>query len=101
MPSSATVVFSSKTYGLEAIKKAAYRFSHLAAVDIVPQGDEIICTLTFHRPVAADDEQQAINDFKVEVLDQDLRSTIAQETTPIRNAILAHAFSKTGLQDSE
>lgn len=39
--------------------------------------------------------------FRNEVLDQDLRSIIAKETEAIRNAVLAFAFSKTGLQDGE
>ena len=39
--------------------------------------------------------------FKNEVLDQDLRSIIAKETEATRNAVLAFALSKTGLQGSE
>jgi hypothetical protein len=35
------------------------------------------------------------------VLDQDLRASIARETEPVRNAVLALAFSRTGLQENE
>jgi His-Xaa-Ser system protein HxsD len=38
-----------------------------------------------------------VESFKKEVLDQDLRLKLKAETEPIRNLILAHAFSKTGL----
>jgi His-Xaa-Ser system protein HxsD len=47
------------------------------------------------------DIEAEINRFKNEVLDQDLRQTIANETVTMRNVILAHAFSKTGLQSNE
>jgi His-Xaa-Ser system protein HxsD len=38
-----------------------------------------------------------INKIKNEVLDQDLRDTLSQETANIRTLILANAFSNTGL----
>jgi len=34
-------------------------------------------------------------------LDQDLRETLKVETEPVRNLILAHAFSKTGIISHE
>ena len=51
--------------------------------------------------VTADECERIINDFKIEVLDQGLRARIAKETSASRNAILALAFSKTGLQGGE
>lgn len=41
------------------------------------------------------------NRFKTEVLDNDLREQIGEETAQIRTAVLAYAFSKTGLQDNQ
>ncbi len=38
-----------------------------------------------------------LENFKKEVLDQDLREKIAKETEEVRNLILAHAFSKTSI----
>jgi hypothetical protein len=40
-------------------------------------------------------------EFCNEVLDQELRETIAEETAGIRNLLLAQAFSKTSLIDPE
>jgi DNA-binding FrmR family transcriptional regulator len=45
--------------------------------------------------------EKAVRELQAEVLDQDLRATISRETEPMRNAILALAFSRTGLQGSE
>ena len=83
------------------IKKAAYRFSDILTVDIVPHGPDIECTLQFHKRLTDAESRAAIAAFKSEVLDQDLRVTIAKETEGIRNAILAYALSKTGLQSGE
>ena len=100
-PISETVSFSSHVYGLDEIKRAAYRFIDVMSVDITPCGDEIVCTANFVHATNKDEAQKILNDFKIEVLDQDLRRAIAEETKEVRNAILAYAFSKTGLQDGE
>jgi His-Xaa-Ser system protein HxsD len=96
--SSASLLFSAQVHSLDAIKKAAYRFCNVVAVDIVPSESDIACHFTFLKPRAAYECEQFIADFKIEVLDQGLREKISQETAPVRNAILAYAFSKTGLQ---
>ena len=44
-------------------------------------------------------DTKLINEFKRELLDQQLRISIKKETEPQRNLILAYAFSKTGLQE--
>ena len=43
--------------------------------------------------------EKVINEFKRELLDQQLRVVIKQETEAQRNLILAYTFSKTGLQE--
>ena len=53
------------------------------------------------RDKAQNDLEAAERELRAEVLDQDLRASIARETEPVRNAILALAFSRTGLQESE
>jgi His-Xaa-Ser system protein HxsD len=99
---SETLVFSSQVYSLETIKKAAYRFSHVISVDIIPRPGEIECVITFLSGAKEEaQKQQIVGAFKNEVLDQDLRSIIAKETEATRNAVLAFAFSKTGLQGGE
>jgi His-Xaa-Ser system protein HxsD len=97
-----TLTFSSKAFSVETIKKASYRFSDVLSVEIVPRSDEIECVLHFLLDVT--DEAQSdkiVAAFRNEVLDQDLRSIISKETEATRNAILAFALSKTGLQGGE
>jgi His-Xaa-Ser system protein HxsD len=50
---------------------------------------------------SAEPIDKLVGEFCNEVLDQDLRETVAEETTGIRNLLLAQAFSKTSLIDSE
>jgi len=97
-----TLVFSPQVYSIETIKKAAYRFSDVLTIDIIPRPDEIECVLQF-LPGSKEEEQgeRIVAAFKNEVLDQDLRSIISKETEAVRNTILAFALSKTGLQGSE
>lgn len=101
MPTPTTEVrFSTHVYDLETIKRAAYRFTGQLAFNFIPEHDSILCQIT---PLAIDSSEAeiAINSFRNEVLDQDLRRTIANETATVRNVILAHVFSKTGLQSIE
>lgn len=97
-PQSAAIVFPKGLYDLDAIKKAAYRFANQAAVEISPSDAEISCRFHFSLPVTDAEVQNLLNDFRIEVLDQDLRASIAAETASVRNVILAYAFSKTGIQ---
>lgn len=69
--------------------------------EITQEDDSWVCTLRFSPPVSAEALERAERDLRTEVLDQDLRATVARETEPVRNAVLAMAFSRTGLQGSE
>ncbi|MCI0562224.1 MAG: hypothetical protein MN733_27375, partial [Nitrososphaera sp.] len=73
------VRFSSHVYTLETIKRAAYRFTGQLVFNFIPENDFIVCEI---KPVStkaasfdAADAEIAINEFKNEVLDQDLRRT--------------------------
>src|ERR1700722_3095076 len=89
-----------KIYGLEAIKKTAYKFADRTSVILKPQADSAISVIfNFVGQHAKNDPDQIIAAFCNELLDQDLREIIKQETTPVRNLILAHAFSHTSLAD--
>lgn len=91
--------FSNTVYSLGSIKKAAYRLSDRCSFEFDVRDGEIVCRLFL---VDRDSEIVTTeNEFRNEVLDQDLRETIAQETAAVRNAILAYAFSRTGLQDGD
>ena len=91
------IEFAREAYALEAIKRAAYRLSDRLLVEIEPGDRTIACTITLRTPVDPN-AGDPIEAFKLEVLDQDLRSSICAETEGVRNLILAYAFSKTGLQ---
>ena len=95
------VRFDARVYPLVVIKKAAYRFVKIFVTEITQEGDAWLCTLRFAGHSDAASIEQATRDLHAEVLDQDLRATISRETDPVRNATLALAFSRTGLQGSE
>jgi len=95
------VTFDVRVYPLAVIKKAAYRFLKTFVAEIAQEGDTWVCTLKFTASVDTAAIDQATRDLQAEVLDQDLRASISRETEPVRNAILALAFSRTGLQGSE
>ena len=92
-----SITFDSQVFSLGAIKKAAYKYIDCFAADITVNDHEIRCLL--HITSSKSDEScvRLVDDFKKEVLDQDLREKLKSETEPIRNLILAHTFSKTGI----
>lgn len=93
---SVVVRFAPGLYTIDAVKRAAYRFTDRVAIDIQPDADGISCVLRALSPKS--DLTALENQFRNEVLDQDLRISIAKETEPLRNLVLSLAFSKTGLQ---
>src|SRR5260370_4599483 len=91
-----TLTIDKRIYGLEAIKKTAYKFADRASVLINPDGtDTVSVSFAFVGKHAASEPDQVIADFSNELLDQDLREIIKRESTSLRNLILAHAFSQT------
>lgn len=95
------VLVPSSIYSLDAIKKAAYRFVDRAAPAFAVRGDSIACTFSFPRPVSQVSADALVRDFQTELLDQDLRERVANETAAMRNAILALAFSAAKRPESE
>lgn len=93
-----TLIFDPTVYALIALEKAAYRFSDRFTCQIKTTQTEMQVTLKPKREnMSEETHQTALDDFQTEVLDQNLREKIKLETAPIRNLILAHAFSRTGL----
>jgi His-Xaa-Ser system protein HxsD len=90
-----------EAYSLNAIKRSAYRFSDKFALDIVLDARVARCTLIFPDATSPDVIDASIIAFRKELLDQDLREAIRSETANVRNVILAHAFSQSGLVDHE
>lgn len=96
-----TLALAASVYSVEAIKRAAYRLTDRFSFEIRPNGDQILCELTPLHEMTSDELRREEARFRNEVLDQDLRERIAAETSAIRNAVLAYAFSGTGLQEVE
>jgi len=85
-------------YSLDAVKKVAYKFADRASIIINPGADSNVSVVfNFVGGQSKNDPEQVIGDFCNELLDQDLRQIIRQETGALRNLILAHAFSGTSL----
>jgi len=91
------LVLDQEIYNLEASQKAAYRFIDRLTVLIQKNGDQLLCEI---EPVSGHEEKFAehVSDFKRELLDQQLRQKIKNETEATRNLILSYAFSRSGLQ---
>lgn len=83
-------------YRLEAVQKAAYRFIDRLTVLISQHSGSIVCDIGPVKSAAL--LEPILADFKRELLDQQLRLQIKEETEPVRNLILAYAFSRSGLQ---
>ena len=91
--------FDASVYRLDAIKKAAYRFSdrcfaQIKSIDV----NEVEVTLRSRKSDI--DPDDLIGSFSNEVLDQELRATVAAETAGIRDLLIAQAFSATTLLDN-
>ena len=93
--------FDLAAFSLETVKRAAYRYINRFAAEIRVEGGKVICVLAYPPNTTAATASQYVADLRKEVLDQDLRQSISEETAPIRNAILALAFSKTKLLGDE
>ncbi|MGH9682855.1 MAG: His-Xaa-Ser system protein HxsD [Candidatus Acidiferrales bacterium] len=91
------VSFDLTVFSVDAVKAACYVFLDRFTPDIEISDRSIICHLTFSDNVSEVTAQAQVDRLKKEVLDQDLRLKLKAETEPIRNLILAHVFSKTGL----
>ncbi|WP_408596490.1 His-Xaa-Ser system protein HxsD [Limnohabitans sp.] len=84
-------------YCLEAVQKASYRFIDRLTILITKADGRLICEIEAVEGVEELFDANVAN-FKRELLDQQLRKQIKDETEPARNLILAYAFSRTGLQ---
>lgn len=91
--------FDRAGHSLDAVQRAAYRFSDRVSCEISQNGDTIEAKLRM--PDEEADLDLLVEDFRKEVLDQVLRERIRAETADVRNLVLALAFSKTGLSDAD
>lgn len=95
------IIFDANIYSIQTIKKAAYRNINNFSLDLKTTGNQVICNLIFKKKYDQEEIDKFVNKFRDDLLDQDLRETIKNETEGIRNLILAHTFSKTGLIKNE
>jgi His-Xaa-Ser system protein HxsD len=87
-----------RVYRLAAVKKAAYRLADRCTAIIGAPADHLLpVSLRFKPGTAEDTAREAARSFFQELLDQELRAQIAEETDAIRTLILAQAFSKADL----
>lgn len=93
--------FDERLYSVEAIQKAAYRFIHVLVADLRLENGSVRCHLTPKHGVEEGAFERYVQDFKGEVLDQQLRLKIKADTEQVRNLILGIAFSNTALQTGE
>ena len=91
--------FPEQAYSVEAIQKAAYRLMNTLLVDISVHGGFIECVLQPVLEITPSAFDLGVQEFKKEVLDQQLRFKLRAETEAVRNLILGIAFSNTGLQE--
>ena len=93
--------FDTNVICIEAVKKAAYKYLTKFSADIKLGEGSLTVRVEFDQKIAASDHLAIIQDFKKEVLDQDLREVLKKETEGYRNLVLAHAFSRTSLISNE
>ena len=106
--SEARVCLDSSFYSREAVLRACYWYTDVAYIQ-VPESDPGKLTVSIklkHQTPSLDNPkptnlEQLVGEFCNSVLDFELRRQIEKETAPVRQLILAKAFSESGvLEDS-
>lgn len=89
------VSFDAAAFPILVVQKACHRLSHLASFDICQVGEASKILVSIYSKVK--DPELLAQSLRDEVLDQRMREVVRKETEGVRNLILAHAFSRTGL----
>lgn len=97
--------FDAEIFSLLAVQKACYRFSNVAAFEVTLERNSEIASISVTAAPLTDKTDEDVTDLehrlRNEVLDQQLREQIRAQTEGVRNLILAHAFSRSGLISGE
>lgn len=93
--------FDIQVYSIEAAQKAAYRLLNYFTLDIQLNANQLVCILNSNQGISKEGFEFSVQEFKKNILDEELRLKIRKETEPIRNLVLGVAFSRTGLQKNE
>lgn len=91
-----TIEFDAKGYSLLAIQKACHRHSGQASFEITQISESSLIQVIVS-PRTASNKETLVQNLRTEALDQQMREVVRAETAGVRNLILAHAFSRTGL----
>jgi His-Xaa-Ser system protein HxsD len=91
--------FDRAGYTVDAIQRAAYRFTDRLSSEINTTDVSIDVRVILLEEGSEVDA--VVADFRNEALDQVLRERIRAETADVRNLVLALAFSRTGLADAD
>lgn len=89
------VYLDGKVYRLSAVKKAAYKFGDRCHVHLTAEDSRTKVILKARKKL--ENVDHLAGEFCNEVLDQELREVVADETSNIRDLLIAQAFSKTSL----
>lgn len=82
---------------LNSVKQAAYKFTDLCSFIFEQKNKRLFVTINFLKIMDQNEKEDIVNKLYNEILDQDLRQIIADETEHVRNLILANAFSNSEL----
>lgn len=85
-------------YSKEAILAAAYKLSNFFTIDIKLQKNIFEVTVIPNKTTSKESLNHAIEEFRKNLTDEQLREKIKKDTENERNLILGIAFSKTDLQ---
>lgn len=87
-----------RVYRLSAVQKTGYRLASKCTVALgCIEGDLLAVTLLFPDRGTLVDREATRRLFFQELLDQELREKVGDQTSQLRTLLLANAFSKTGL----
>ena len=89
---------NAQAYSLLAVQKTSYAFASRCVVIIGPATNDILpLSLVFPPTTTEAEALDVTRRFMQDLLDQELREKIGEETRAIRSLVLAHAFSRTNL----
>jgi len=92
-----TLIFDERLFDAQALQKAAYRSMNSLSVDFKIEDGQFLCRVAPNIGIDEPAFLSAVQEFKKDALDYQLRHRLNLETQPIKNLILGLAFSKTGL----
>jgi His-Xaa-Ser system protein HxsD len=103
LPTSVSIEVDTQLYALPAVMRAGYKFTGQYHVSVHRPDDlnepKVTVTLTAKSSGARVDAHQLTGEFLNELLDQALRERLEAEFGPVRELIVAQAFSEANLLD--